>query len=270
MRTDPVMLLRVVSTTGRVAASLSLAAGIGGFVQRAAAAGPSTAPIDLPADLPVVNQSNIRAAVLRLSDRNPDVRGAAREQLMGLSADDLPALRAAVQEIRPLPPGDADALHDIVVQVYLSGENADSDSGRGFMGIMMRDYESVYADGDASDSDEPLGVIVHLRLPGFAAYRALRDGDVILSISADGMEEQRIHSSEKVTEIISQFPAGTHVHLQVLRNGRHIQTTVVLDPRPRELDPSGLSFDQYRGEQEKKAQEFWTARFAPLVDNEVS
>jgi S1-C subfamily serine protease len=190
---------------------------------------------------------------------------------MGLSATDLPTLRAAVEPMHPLPPGVADALHDIVKHVFLAGQNFDSPMRDGFMGVMMRN-EAVYPEDDEAGSDLPLGVKVDLRLPGFAAYRLLHDGDIILTIASDRTDERRIHFSVEITNIIRQFTAGTHVRLEVLRHGRRMEVDITLDARPRELDADqpAVTIERYQQMQDEKAQAFWMARFAPVVDDSVS
>jgi hypothetical protein len=227
-----------------------------------------------PSTSPAEPQAVLKAALLQLSDRDPAVRDSAREQLMALPAGDLPLLRIAIEALRPLPPGDADALRDIVEHVYLSGEDKDGNSKQGFMGILMSAWQGIASDDD-SDPQQPLGVVVEMRLPGFDAYRVLRDGDIILAIAVDGSDPVPVRSAERIIEIVKTLSAGQHVHLDVLRNGRRIQTTVTLDPRPQELSPLNPNqpverLDDYRQAQEAKAQAFWLARFAQVVDDGIS
>ena len=224
-----------------------------------------------PTTEPVDEQSILKDALVQLSDRDPAVREGAREQLMGLSASDLPALRTAIEQMRPLAPGDANALRDIVKHVYLAGENSDGDASHGFMGITMNDLQSVVAD-DGSNSPEPLGVVVEMRLPGFDGYRMLRDGDIILSISAEGIDPLRVRSSRMVMDTVRNLTAGSRVRLDLIRNGRRLQTTVTLDPRPTDLDRNAQQVNpaDYREALEAKAQAFWIARFASVVDDSMS
>jgi len=229
----------------------------------------SPAPSTDPADAPAI----LKKALLQLSDRDPAVRDAAREQLMGMSPTDLPVLRTDVEQAGPLPPGSVQALREVVTHVYLAGENGDRDTAKGFMGIsMVDDLQSAYSDDDQNDSGLPLGVVVQMRLPGFDAYRALRDGDIILAIAIDGTEAIRVHSTQKIIAIISTLAPGQRVRLEVIRNGRHIGTTLTLNPKPPELDGNqpGISPDDYRQAQEDKAHAFWLARFAPVVDPSIS
>jgi hypothetical protein len=226
-----------------------------------------------PATAPVDEQSILNGALVQLSDRDPAVRQAAREQLMGLSATDLPALRTAIEQLRPLPPGVANALRDIVEHVYLAGENNDGDVNHGFMGITMTNWQSVIAD-DGSDPPEPVGVVVEMRLPGFDGYRMLRDGDIILSIPAEGIEPLRVRSPQTVMATVGNLTAGSRVRLDLIRNGRRLQTTVTLDARPADLGRNAqqqqVNPADYRQALEAKAEAFWIARFASVVDDSTS
>jgi cold shock CspA family protein len=225
---------------------------------------PSTSPAD--------PESVLKSALLQLSDRDPAVRESAREQLMALSASDLPMLRIAIEALRPLPPGDADALRDIVEHVYLTGEDADGNPKQGFMGILMSDWGAMVPDSDA-DPQEPLGVVVEMRLPGFDAYRVLRDGDIILAISTDGSDPVPVHSAAMIIQTVKTLAAGQRVRLDVIRNGQRMQTTVRLDARPLELSPPNqpaVRIDDYRKAEEDKAKAFWLARFAQVVDDGIS
>jgi S1-C subfamily serine protease len=139
------------------------------------------------------------------------------------------------------------------------------------MGILMSDWQAVIAD-DGADADQPLGVVVEMRLPGFDAYRMLRDGDIILSISTDGSDGVRVRTAAMIMETVRKLAAGQHVRLDVIRNGRRMETTVTLGARPLELDPRqpAVRLDDYRQAQETKAQAFWLARFAQVVDGDIS
>jgi len=228
---------------------------------------PSTSPAD--------PQSVLKTALLELSDHDPALRESAREQLMALPPTDLPLLRIAIEKLRPLPPGDADALRDIVEHIYLTGEDTDGNSKQGFMGILMFDWQAIVPDD--ADPQQPPGVVVQMRLPGFDAYRVLRDGDIILAISTDGSDPVPVRSADTIKQTVTTLAAGQHVHLDVIRNGQRIQITVTLDPRPPELSLSpanqnqpAMRLDDYRQAQQAKAQAFWLARFAQVVDDSIS
>jgi hypothetical protein len=214
---------------------------------------------------------NLKTLLLQLSDRDPNARAAAHEQLLGLSPDDLPNLRTAVEQMRPLPPGDANAIRDIVKHVFLVGQNVQSDSDQGFMGITMEDLLPFDAEQAADDPDFLTGVVVQGRLPGFDAYRALRDGDIILTIAAPGGLPLAARGTE-IQNVVKTLSAGQVVRLEVLRHGRRTEASVTLNPRPRDL-PVGAQtevFSKYRTDRENKFQVFWLARFAAIVDDNIS
>src|SRR5258708_2183625 len=96
---------------------------------------PSTAPstqpvISFAADAPA------RGWVGDLASPEDAKREEARTNLMGLSREDLPRLRALVEENRPVAAAQAAALHEIVVQIYLSEEPYEQDFPlTGFLGL---------------------------------------------------------------------------------------------------------------------------------------
>ncbi len=219
-----------------------------------------------------VSLDSLQRSITALSDGDPVRRATARDDLLALAPGDLPTLRTAVEKLRPLAPGDAEALREIVTHVYLKGQNADGNRATGFMGVMMRNYEIIYGESDESGDAQPLGVVVDNRLPGFAAYRALHDGDLITAIGVEAAPEMRVNQSEQITAFIGRLPAGSVVHLRVLRQGRPIEQTITLDARPAQLSAGQpiVSPDVYRQEQQAKARAYWAANFASLVDDALS
>ena len=78
---------------------------------------PSTQPAaQFAADSPA------RTWFAQLASMDDAKRDDARTGLMGLTRDDLPSLRALVDESRPLAAAQVAALHEIVLQLFLSGE----------------------------------------------------------------------------------------------------------------------------------------------------
>ena len=70
----------------------------------------------------------------QLASADPKVRDAARDCLMALPSDQLPMLKSLVAQTRSLSAAQAVPLHDIVVQIFLSGEKYPSEPG-GFLGL---------------------------------------------------------------------------------------------------------------------------------------
>lgn len=251
---------------------LAIVAGMSGAAIAQSDSPPATSPANIStAGAPASTPENLRSLILQLSDRDPAIRAAAHEQLLGLSPEDLPALRSAIEQVRPLPPGDADALRDVVKHVFLLGQNSNSDSELGFMGITMADLPSLGTDEATRDADFLSGVVVTDRLPGFDAYRALRDGDIILSITAPRKLPQPVMGSD-VQGVVRVLSAGQVVRFEVLRHGHRTEVAVTLSPRPHELPLGGPveAIVSYRQDQEKKSEAFWQARFAAVVNDSIS
>jgi hypothetical protein len=193
-----------------------------------------------------------------LGSADGEVRDQAMVNLMGLRADDLPALRKLVEESRPLAPQQLVALKQIVIHDFLAGEPYDVKEGEGFLGIHLPGI-----------AEEAEAVVVN-RLPGFVGERMLRDGDVILGVVE--RPEKPIHSGSELTASLSQFSAGQTIHLQILRQGQVVRVPVQLDPKP--LDASSQEFrdrmDDFLFRRLQRAQEYWDKHFADLVEEMVS
>ena len=78
---------------------------------------PATQPTTAPTSTAVIQRS-----FLQLSDPDPKLRDQAKIDLMGLSLQDLPALRQIAADNAPLTPQVISALHEIVVQVFLASD----------------------------------------------------------------------------------------------------------------------------------------------------
>jgi hypothetical protein len=205
----------------------------------------------------------------RLADRDPSVREQARIDLMGLTRQDLPALRKQIKEQRPLAPSQAAALRDIVMHVYLSGEGYRADEDHGFLGVSLNDgtFPGVLPDAPQDPAaPPPLGVVVVERLPGLCAFRMLTNGDVIVGLA--GHSDMPVRTAADLRTLITQTRAGEMIRLEVFRGGRIITVPVRLSARPAGVD----TFDFMRERQRRieLADEFWQREFAPLVDDGVS
>jgi hypothetical protein len=192
-----------------------------------------------------------------LGSADGEVRDQAMVNLMGLRADDLPALRKLVEESRPLAPQQLVALKQIVIHDYLAGEPYDAKEGNGFLGIHL-----------PGPTEEAEAVVVN-RLPGFVGERMLRDGDVILGVVE--RPEKQIHSGNELTLTLGQFSAGQTIHLQILRQGHVIRVLVQLDPYPLDASPELRDrMDDFLFRRLKRAQDYWDEHFADLVEETVS
>ena len=208
------------------------------------AAAPSTAPTTRHVD-PIVTWLG------QLADRDPDVRDAARENLMSLPPTRLIDLKRAVAAIGAIAPAQALALRDIVTHIYLTGAEYPRDpQGGAFMGVRM----------DAQMTD---GIVVAMRIPGFDAYRALRDGDVIVAVLES---TDPLRTYQDFSNVIRLRAAGETVHVKVQRGGRSITVPLRLSPRPADATHA----DQMREEQMSDADEYWEQNFAKLLEPTAS
>jgi hypothetical protein len=230
-----------------------------------------------PATSPAVDPA-VRAAFDRLADPDPDVRDAAREELMGLSPDEgLAKLLAVVRAAAPLRPEQACQLREIVCHVYLTGENnypAIGD-GSGAAGFTPRSFViGIHWLGGATE-ERRLGVPVGERWPGFPARRLLRPGDMITGVSSDDAGQHPpppVLPTRSRVELIDQVreAAGMHdkVVLSVLRDGRSIRIPVTLAPRPAATGEGQalIEAENFFLDRQQKADNYWRETFAPLVD----
>src|ERR1700678_2921286 len=154
----------------RVFFLLFLIAGL--FASASAPRANADAPATQPAE---VSQASIARQLSALAAVDARVREQARFELMGLDPADLDALKAAAIAAAPLAPSQKEALKEIVWQVYASSLSYAADSNQGFLGL------SWDAPPDLNVRDE-LGIRIEKRIPGFCSYRALEDGDIILSV----------------------------------------------------------------------------------------
>lgn len=207
-------------------------------------AAPATAPSDL-----------IRTWFNQLADSDPDVREQARVNLMGIDRRELPALRQIVTESRPIRASQAAVLYDIVTHAYAAGEPYIAQEKGCVLGVQL------------SPSQDPPGVEVAQRFPGFCAYRFLRDGDVIIGIAEMPGALSKVPLDLRA--ILGQVPGGTRLTFQVLRNGQTRSIPIRLDACPAnpaaDLETAIRKLHELR---EQRAVEFWTRNFAPLLEDQ--
>jgi hypothetical protein len=212
-----------------------------------------------PAPVPAATRpsaADLRRWVGQLDDADPEIRESAAHLLMGLSRDDLAALRDAAIAQRPLTGAQLAALRETVMQVFLESEPYTPDGKVAFLGIhwptLMERYD--------------IGVIVADRIPGFGAYRLLRPGDVIVKLP--DFPDSDLHARDGLIHPIASMRPGDLLRLQLLRGGRLIEVSVPLAARPLELADPVSDPGKYRtwlDERMHKAQQYWNDSFAPLA-----
>jgi len=236
-----------------------------GRVALAADRTPATAPTKKASTTqPLPELDHAKRLIAQLADIDYERREAARIALMGFRRAELGTLREAVRQSRPLAPSQLTLIREIVTHVYLSGDvYVPDESGVGFLGVSLpafdRDQHGVLGIWR--------GVAVVARSPGFASYRLLQNGDVILSVSADG-ERVEVNTSHELEDAIGALRAGERVKLEVLRQGEIVAVNIRLDPKPFNLSP--VVFEELKIHRENQADAYWQRDFAPLVDENVS
>jgi hypothetical protein len=199
-----------------------------------------------------------------LSHADPREREAARLALLTLERDDLPALHKLIEDSKPLSPSQMAALHDIVMHVYLSGAEY-LRSNEGFLGVhLATSYASVAVDGNEDETQPMRGAIIVDRLPGFVGYRAFQDGDVVLAIKE--RPDVTIQSKDDLQAVVKNAPAGSVLHIEVVRKMREIELTVTLDARP---EGDAAQVEEETNVREKEGEDYWQQEFAPIVNGGV-
>ncbi|CAN5560200.1 hypothetical protein BH09PLA1_BH09PLA1_00750 [soil metagenome] len=224
-------------------------------------------PTTRPAD-------DLKSWFTQLCDPNPDVRDRARTKLMTMPRSRLNELQSLVAQSRPLRAAQAVELRPIVEHVYLSGEEYFSDkNGPGFLGVEL-DQISVPESDSGDESSNATGrlvqrVMVRARFPGFGAYPALRDGDVILSVV--GSNEPLTKAEDLQLALIGIDPRKT-IELEIQRAGQLIHVPVRLSPRPFFLTPGNQAVQNPRSftaERKDAAAKYWDDHFANLLDRQT-
>jgi len=225
-------------------------------------------PATEPSTQPTVPRATIRGWFSDLASPDAARREEAQVQLMGLSRDDLPTLKLVVQESRPLAPAQVAALHDIVLQVYLSGEQYETDPlHHGFLGLHWSMEEARTADSGT------LGVPVEERLLGFPSFRVLRQNDLILAVlihpdePAQQLPNTTTPTGNILVDVVGKTVPNQEIWLEVLRQGQVIRIPIRVMPRPRLLNDEMI--DVFINERVKKAEDFWKKQFDPLLRSAV-
>jgi serine protease Do len=97
---------------------------------------------------------------------------------------------------------------------------------RGYIGVTIRSVDQTEA--EALGLDRPRGVRVdNVQKGGAGADAGLKERDVILSVDGHAVDE-----ANQLQALIAVHHAGDHVQLHVWRDGKELEKTVTLKPRP--------------------------------------
>ena len=190
-----------------------------------------------------------------LGNHDAIVRETARDHLIALRREDLPALIDAVRASPGMLPGQVSNLHDIVLQVYLAGEEYEKKEA-GFLGVTLAPEDEV-----VMVADRPMrGVRIISRWPGFTGYRYLQDGDLVLKVEEfpDAVEGRM----EFPVRVRSRRPGET-LTFQILRQGQLLRIKIPIDARPGGDDEQTMM--NMMRERLQKAEQYWADNLLPAV-----
>jgi hypothetical protein len=209
----------------------------------------------------------------QLADDDPAVRDTARLNLMGLKREQLDDLRKVVEENESLAPAQQAALHDIVFQVWLSGEDYER-IPQGFMGVLLQEVHqaAVAAPDDAPDGAAQWrgwsGVLIAQRVPGFCGFRYLQDDDLIVAVMSNDVI--RVSEVIELTSLVKATAPGDTLTLQLIRQGKPMRVSFRVDARPIKAGQSQQEAEEFRNLRLSMAQEYWDKTFAPLLAAKLS
>lgn len=116
----------------------------------------------------------------------------------------------------------------VVERIIESGEVV-----RGYLGIYIQPLTSELA--SAFNLPDQAGALVARVTPGSAAEKAgFKDGDVVVQFNG-----QPVKDSRHLRLMVSQTPPDTEVKARVIRDGKPLELTAVLDRLPTEMAGSG-------------------------------
>ena len=204
-----------------------------------------------------------------LADTDAQVRDEARIALMGISRQDLEALREIVRRSRPLAPSQAVVLHDIVTHVYLAGEPNHGPTNEGFLGVRLAPPrpDGAFLEEQGINTSGLAGVLIEECMPGYSGFRYLRQGDVVLGVK----EPVRVRTpqQQELINAVSSVPPNDEIRLEVLRQGRVVEIAMRVSARPLEAADRLLTMELLN-QRQAQAEAYWKKHFLPLLEPDVS
>jgi hypothetical protein len=210
----------------------------------------------LPRPSAAADLDHLKSLISQLASDNPQTRELALGSLMDLHRKDLPDLHAAAVALRPLLPAQIASLREAVSQVFLAGEKyrADPNDPSAFLGILF------------TYNEKPEGLYVVNRIQGFASYRYLQSGDIIVRLV--DLPAMRLQDVNSLLVAIHHFLPGDILRLGILRAGKPMSVSIPLDIRPADipknttLGPNGE--DEWIHERQQHAAEYWKENFSSI------
>lgn len=129
---------------------------------------------------------------------------------------------------------------------------------RGYIGVTIRPVDQTEA--EALGLDRPRGVRVdNVQKGGAGADAGLKERDVILSVDGHPVDE-----ANQLQALVAMHHAGDKVQLHVWRDGKELEKTVTLKPRP---DVSETASAQEQSDDNSKAQDESATKSTANLDN---
>lgn len=185
-----------------------------------------------------------------LDNADPTVRQDAKRQLMNIGHDELDSLKVAAEGRQPLTPEQIADLHDIVIQLLLSGEKQSGVGG--FIGASLMPC-IVPAPGQADRH----GILITDRLPGFTAYPTLENGDIILSVNDN---TAAVQNAPVFQQEIGRLPSGKIVNFEILRRGVIKHVSIRIGARPT-WAANAFNLPEAMEMRQQQAEQYWKKTF---------
>lgn len=195
---------------------------------------------------------SLETLVATLAADDPAEREAAYRRLLQISPLDLPALRRVVESGQGRLPAQREALRDVVRHVFLVGDTPPAVNRQlSFLGVSAPAF-------NVEVSPSITGMTFAERLPGFPAYAALEEGDIVIGVA----EEPAVAlNSELVLRALREaVPPGSQIHFRVVRDGWVTDVPITLAPTPNWPVADGQQ-QQYR--RLERAEAYWETQFEP-------
>ncbi len=188
-----------------------------------------------------------------LDAADPAQRDQARRRLLDQGRlDQLQACGA-----KNLSPAAAAQLRPIVEHLFLTTQKYPAAPAGGFLGLSL----DTTADSGMPDR---AALLVAGRMPGLSGFAAFEDGDVLLSLlsTENHAEQTPLRGPEDVRREVMRLGAGQTLTVKLLRRGKILSRSLVIDPLPSELaGPGQNDLQAWLEKRRAAADQYWQSHF---------